>query len=240
MSVTQNQICNDTFSAAIVEAKNYNGWIVDFYKQYLKGDILEIGVGHGSFIDYVPSNISSYTGFDIDYALIEYAQNRNPNGKYICGDLSDTSFCTKMNDQKFDAILCINVLEHIPNHVAALQNMLSVLKPNGVILLFIPAFMSLYQDMDHLAGHERRYVIKDIKKLCNLTNSTIKKWNYFNAIGGIGWWINKFKKHSDLNAPNINKQILMFDKYILPFSKMMQPITCKLFGQSLYVVIQNN
>lgn len=231
-------ISNNTFSAAIVEARGYNQWIINFYKDYIRGDVLEIGVGHGSFVRYMPSTITSYTGFDIDPDLIKHAKKFNPGIAYICGDLSDSSFEKRIENRKFDTILCINVLEHIPNHGQALKNMLSALKTDGAILLFVPAFMELYQDMDKLAGHERRYVVNDLKKLCEENSCILKKWSYFNSIGGFGWWLNKFRKHANLNSHSINSQIKFFEKYVLPFSKLLQKCTAKFFGQSLYAVIK--
>ncbi|HZL50615.1 MAG TPA: class I SAM-dependent methyltransferase [Terracidiphilus sp.] len=38
----------------------------------------------------------------------------------------------------FDAITCVSVLEHIENHVAAIQNMASLLKPSGILVLTTP------------------------------------------------------------------------------------------------------
>lgn len=231
-------ISNETFSAAIVEAQGYNQWLINFYKEFIKGEILEIGVGHGCFVDYMPSTVTSYTGFDIDPNLIAWAKNRNPQACYIEGDLSSSNFQDVINNKTFDCILCINVLEHIEDHQKALQNMLRALNVKGKILLFVPAFMNLYQDMDKLAGHYRRYRIGDVQKLCEASGGEISKWAYFNPIGGIGWWVNKFRSHTNLNDPHINKQIRFFEKYILPFSKAFQPLCSKFFGQSLYCVIQ--
>lgn len=230
-------ISNETFSAAIVDAKNYNQWVVDFYKSYIRGDVLEIGVGHGSFIDFMPQEVSSYTGFDIDNLLIEAAQKRNPQAQYFCGDLACSDFSKTLKAKRFDTAICINVLEHIDNHQAALENLLNILKPHGRIILFVPAFMSLYQDMDRLAGHCRRYTKSSMQALCDTTNANLISCKYFNAIGGIGWWLNKFKTHTNLNDTSINAQIRFFDKYILPISKCVQPLSGEFFGQSLYCVI---
>jgi len=41
-------------------------------------------------------------------------------------------------DQTFDAITCLSVLEHIPNHQAAVQQMTSRLNPEGVLILTCP------------------------------------------------------------------------------------------------------
>ena len=39
----------DTYSAAIADARNYIEWQIEPFMPYLRGQILEVGIGHGSF-----------------------------------------------------------------------------------------------------------------------------------------------------------------------------------------------
>jgi hypothetical protein len=116
--------------------------------------------------------------------------------------------------------------------------MIGILSPTGHILLFVPAFQFLYMELDRLAGHYRRYTVSNLNSLTEKCGGDIVKWSYFNFIGGIGWWVNKFMIHQSLNDHSVNKQIRFFNKVILPISKIIQPLTKKIFGQSLYVVIR--
>lgn len=232
-----NSISNSTFSAAMLEADGYNRWIVNYHSSYLTSPLLEIGLGHGAFYDYLPHNITNYVGLDIDSKLVQHAQKLYPGNKYLCNDLASDTFSADIS-QKFNTIICFNVLEHIDNHEKALKNMLDVLSPQGYILLFVPAFQSLYTDMDHLAGHFRRYKISHLKELAKQCGGEIVEYSYFNFLGGIGWWVNRFFKHQTLNDDSINHQIRFFNKIILPLSKIIQPLTKKIFGQSLYVVLK--
>jgi len=231
-------ISNGTFSAAMLEAEAYNKWILTYYRSYIQNNLLEIGLGHGAFYKYLPDIIKNYVGVDIDEILVNHARCLHPNNKYVQADLASNSFLDAFQDKKINAILCFNVLEHIEDHEIALKNMLNILSPTGHILLFVPAFQSLYTDLDRLAGHYRRYTISDLNALTAKCEGEIIKWSYFNFIGGIGWWINKFMTHQSLNDHSINKQIRFFNKIILPISKFIQPLTKKIFGQSLYVVIR--
>lgn len=45
---------------------------------------------------------------------------------------------TKVNKNHFDLITCISVLEHIDNHLAAVEQMFSLLKPGGHLILTFP------------------------------------------------------------------------------------------------------
>jgi SAM-dependent methyltransferase len=230
-------VSNSTFSAAMLEAEDYNKWILNYYSLFIKNNLLEIGLGHGEFYKYLPRKITNYVGVDIDEKLVDHARSLNPQNQYFQADLSSINF-SDSHKNTFETVVCLNVLEHIENDTLALKNMIDTLTSSGHILLFVPAFQALYTDLDRLAGHYRRYKISDIKALCQRCDGHIVKWSYFNSIGGFGWWLNKFKKHDSLNDNNINWQIRFFNKVILPISKFFQPLTRKFFGQSLYVVIR--
>lgn len=229
---------NLTFSSAMLEAKEYNKWVLNYYTSYIKDPLLEIGLGHGAFYSYLPSTVNNYTGIDIDETLVNHAKNQNPHNQYLCMDLASKQFIDYFKGQKFNSIICFNVLEHISDDKMALKNMINVLTTSGHILLFVPAFQTLYTDLDRLAGHYRRYHFSTLDSLVKICGGEIAEWSYFNFIGGIGWWVNKFMKHHSLNDHTVNKQIWFFNKFILPFSKIIQPFTKKFFGQSLYCVIR--
>jgi len=97
----------------------------------------------------------------------------------------------------------------------------------------------LENDMDKMAGHYRRYVRKDLKQIVEKVGGKLLMNEYFNPIGGLGWYANKFMTHKDLDSPAINKQIRFFDKNIVPISKGVNPLTQSFFGQSVISVIQN-
>ncbi len=83
---------------------------------------LEIGCGRGAFQDIVPD----YTGIDVSDTVSKYIHKPF----YQCS-------ATKLpfEDDSFDAIWTITVLEHVPEPELALEEMRRVLKPNGLLFL---------------------------------------------------------------------------------------------------------
>jgi hypothetical protein len=61
---------------------------------------------------------------------------------------------------------------------------------------------------------------------------------YFNPVGALGWWLNKFVTHKNINSGNVNSQVMFFDKYVVPVSRLMNPLFKNIWGQSVYCVIQ--
>ena len=53
---------------------------------------------------------------------------------------------TRLTENQFDFVTCISVLEHIPNHDAAVRSMFSLLKPGGHLVLTFPYNECKYVD----------------------------------------------------------------------------------------------
>jgi SAM-dependent methyltransferase len=72
-------------------------------------------------------------------------------------------------DTSFDIVLSFGVLEHVPNHLASLQEINRILKPSGLIFcFFLPYHLSWTQRLAHLRGnfyHDRLYSKKMVKEL---------------------------------------------------------------------------
>ncbi|MEP3048388.1 MAG: class I SAM-dependent methyltransferase [Hyphomicrobiales bacterium] len=224
----------NTYSSAIIDAKNYTSWIVSLFQSYLGDKILEVGLGHGGYRAFL-KNVD-YTGADIDIQCIEHAKRSDPNGKYYQADLAASSFSETVGND-FDSILCCNVLEHIKDDDLALTHLLSALRPGGHLLLLVPSHELLYSDMDKLAGHHRRYSRRMLLRRLP-EGIIIKEVRYINPVGALGWFANRFASHNDLDTENINRQIIFFDRYVLPFTKVLGGLTGRFFGQSLICVVQ--
>jgi len=62
----------------------------------------------------------------------------------------------------FDAVVILNVLEHIEDDRAALEQIYRLLKPGGIAVLEVPAGPDLFDDYDRALKHFRRYSIDDL------------------------------------------------------------------------------
>lgn len=226
-----------TMSSAIEYADNYNLWILSLFATYIGESLLEIGTGQGNFKRYLPE-VKYYLSTDIDAEVIQRAQQRDPKGCYLQADVTAPNWCELVGAQPIDTILCINVLEHIANTAAAVHNLMRILQPGGHLLLFVPAFPALYSEMDRLAGHVMRYRKQDIQQLFADQPARIVRLGYFNAIGGVGWWVNQYFPHKNLDSQAINRQIEFFDRYVVPIAKRVDYVTHAFFGQSVIAVIQ--
>lgn len=231
----------ETMAEAMEFADNYNHWILTRFRPFLGNSLLEVGTGQGNFKKYLDQKVSHYVSVDIDEQVIARARKRDPQGIYEVADISSSKCLELKSCGTFDSILCVNVLEHVPDHQSGLGNMLQLLNPNGHLLLFVPAFPHLFNDLDRLAGHLRRYTRQDIQYMLESCPGTeLRVCEYFNPVGALGWFVNKLKKHENINSKGVNSQVRFFDRYLVPISKVLNPAFKHFWGQSLYCIIRRN
>lgn len=225
-----------TYSTAIESADNYTRWILSGFRPFFGRSLLEVGLGHGGYRQFLPPDLD-YLGVDIDPDSVARAQTRNPEDVYLVADITDPHLTARLSSRVIDTVLCVNVLEHIERDEAAVESMLSMLTPGGHLLILVPAFAALYSGLDRMAGHVRRYTLADVPRLV-CRNGLVVRQHYFNAVGGLGWWINKAMRHSNLDSDAVNSQIRLFDRYVVPIARAVDPVTRRFFGQSMICVIR--
>jgi len=226
-----------TYSSAIEHASNYSSWILESFRPYIGRRVLEVGLGHGALRAMLPP-LDEYVGIDLDAEAIDDARFKYPADTYIVADISTPGLRDRIGMDDFDTVLCLNVLEHVEDDASALAQLLSVLRPGGHLSLFVPAFPALYSDMDRMAGHCRRYTRAAIGRLATEKRADLVVNRYFNAIGGVGWWLNKLGRHQSLDDPSVNRQIELFDRWLVPLSRRVDRVTSSFFGQSIVCVFQ--
>ncbi|MFA4858801.1 MAG: class I SAM-dependent methyltransferase [Candidatus Margulisiibacteriota bacterium] len=217
----------------MAQAEHYAQWIHAEFKPYLKGKILEIGCGIGTFshllenyaaldcVDLLPECIAAARAKIKDLSLV----------RFMAGDFLTLA----LPAANYDTVICINVLEHIEPDLAALEKMRGLLAGKGNLLLMVPAFHGLYGSMDKALGHCRRYDKKELlQKLlrAGFNNVTCR---YLNSLGVFGWWFNgKILRRDNLSE----SQAIFYDRLVIPVLAKVEKIMRPPFGMSLLIIAQ--
>lgn len=94
---------------------DYHNWII---KQLDSGwSILDVGCGNGALTSDVSKHCKHVVGIDMSKKNIQEAKKRS-GGDFICADVTEYPI-----DNKFDAIILSNVLEHIEDRVSFLKKL---------------------------------------------------------------------------------------------------------------------
>ncbi len=84
-------------------------------------------------------------------------------------------------ERSYDVICALDVVEHLEDDGAALQWMAGHLKPQGLLLLTVPAYNSLYSDHDRALGHWRRYTAASLLRVIPKELAPVS-FSYFNML----------------------------------------------------------
>lgn len=182
----------DRFGESTLESMNqadrYNQWTLNQFKEFLKGKILEVGCGIGNFTKSLLEYGEVY-GIDIRKDYVEKTEKilSKSNVRIGLGDIEKGKYFFK--NEKFDTVVCINVLEHIKQDDLVINNMYKILNKEGYLVLITPSHPFLYGEIDKSIGHYRRYTKKAIVAKLESSGFKILKFRSLNLIGSIGWFI---------------------------------------------------
>ena len=200
-------------------------------------DVLEIGCGTGQNLWFLKNQsrfkqkVKSLTGFDPK--LSEEFKIRKDIADLFENDLSNIK-------PGFDLILAMDVLEHIENDQDALNKWKTLLNPDGVILITVPAFNCLWSYHDEFLEHKRRYIKSTLLPVTKNSNLKPLYLNYaFSYLFPVMYLMRKLVKtnqKSDLKLPNI---------FINSILKMMGKMEYywgggRFFGTSLIGIFKKN
>ncbi len=129
-------------------------------KEWVQGDLLEVGCGEGRGIDLLMPIISSYCAVDKIEGAIARLGEKYPKGKFISGHLPPLPYA----DSSFDSLVSFQVIEHIEDDSLFLKEIYRVLRPGGIALLTTPnRLMSLSRN----PWHVREYTSEELKALAS-------------------------------------------------------------------------
>ena len=136
--------------------------------------ILDVGCGTGANLELL-AEFGSAEGVDISADALSFCRQRG---------LSDVkqgeAEALPYDDQSFEVVAALDVVEHLDDDVAGLKEMYRVLRPGGRALLFVPAFMFLWGVQDDISHHRRRYTLQQLREVVRAAGFEIERATYVN------------------------------------------------------------
>ncbi len=107
------------------------------------GKILDIGCHSGTFTKRIVQKIGTdkVYGIDISPSAIKLAQVRIPFGHFSVGDAQKLTFPANT----FEAVFCLEMLEHVDDPAAVISEIKRVLKPGGYGVILVPTDNRLFR-----------------------------------------------------------------------------------------------
>jgi SAM-dependent methyltransferase len=153
--------------------------IVDYFlsKLNLPTDtkILEAGCGTGGNLSLL-AQYGQVFAIESNEMAREFA-SQNPDAEVKAGMLpNDIPF----QNEKFDLIVLLDVLEHLEEDARSLQALSGRVKAGGYLVVTVPALPLLWSQHDDKHHHYRRYVKTGLRQLVENADFKIIKLSYFN------------------------------------------------------------
>ena len=219
-------------------------WLIQsFFPRNKAIQVLDLGCGTGNVLAFLARRLKgSFTGLDSSKFML--SKHKGPKSiRLVHGDLYAPAF----KPHSFDVVLSLDVLEHLKDDTGCLKSIDRMLKPGGVAILVVPAFMCLWSVHDDLNNHFRRYSWKELNEKTDLIRGN-KRLFFWNAASFIPKLIARFlfskrelkKGSSDIEEPvytafPINQLVQLW----LGFENIWLTHGLPLpFGSSLVVVIK--
>jgi SAM-dependent methyltransferase len=149
-------------------------------RQGRKLRLLDYGCGTGRNLLYFGEHSNAF-GADMEPEAVRLCRKRGLDD-VIQLDSADPRELAPRFAGQFDVITMLDVLEHIPDDVLALQRMHVLLKPDGRLLLTVPAYDWLWSGEDELSHHQRRYTAASLKQTAEAAGYSVLHCSYFNTI----------------------------------------------------------
>jgi len=224
---------NEDFEfASLMAAKNYRAAILNDFRGPLRGNVIEVGAGIGQITAHLLEcgDIRNLTSIEPSGDFCSRIRSQFPDLDLVQGTISDLR-----TEKDWNAILSINVLEHIEADEAELAIYHGLLKPtNGTLCLFVPARSEIYAPIDRDFGHYRRYALPELKRKLDYAGFKIQELRYYNMVGYFAWWANfcVFKKRAfDIRS------VRLFDRMIFPAVHWFERhVSAPPFGQSIIAI----
>ena len=136
--------------------------------------ILDVGCGTGANLKML-ATCGRVEGVDISPQAVEFCRQRGLDSVKL-GAIEHLPY----ESDSFELVTALDVIEHLDDDVAGLREMRRVLRRDGRLLLFVPAFMFLWGVQDDVSNHRRRYTLPRLLSAVKEAGFSVESASYAN------------------------------------------------------------
>lgn len=214
-----------------VTARRWKRYWSSFITPVLHGDVLEVGAGIGANVSLLcVDSVRRWVCLEPDVMLCQRLPveleraGLGDRCQIVHGTLGGLP-----EGESFDAVLYLDVLEHIADDGTELRHAATRLRPGGALIILAPAHPWLYSDFDRAIGHERRYTKPTILKVIppGLREEFLI---YLDSAGLLASGANRLLLRQAMPS---SQQVLFWDRVLVPCSRITDRLLRYSLGKSL-------
>ena len=210
----------------MARAVRWKTYVAAMLRPWLRGAVLEVGAGIGANIPYLHQPpVRDWTALEPDAA--QAARIGDPRARVIVGTLAAVDPA-----DRYDAILYVDVLEHIADDAGELRRAAALLRAEGHLIVLAPAHPLLFSPMDERVGHYRRYTRARLRAIT--PPGCVPVWlGGLDSAGFLASLANRFVLRAERISPG---QLALWDGGLVPVSRVLDRLLGYRFGKSLLAV----
>ena len=203
---------------------------------FLAGDVLEVGAGRGGTTPFLWSaRVVSWRCLEPDPALCREIERKIAAGELPAGCGAEVgSVAGLAAERRFDAVVYVDVLEHVEDDRSELASAARHLREGGHLVVLGPAHPWLYSPFDAAIGHFRRYSRASLRALAPPGLAEVAA-GYLDSAGLLASAGNRLLLRTADPAP---AQIGFWDRWLVPVSERLDRLLAGRVGKSVFVVWQ--
>ncbi len=219
------------------EARRYAAHLFSLFRPHIGSRVLEVGSGIGTMSRPLADLAQLVVGIEPNMNCAVRVQQVMRNHPRFTLRTCHLEECdpAELASFNFDTVLCVNVLEHIEDDVAALRTFRDAVVPGGRVLIFVPAVQAAYGPLDAELGHHRRYSAASLGKAFGAAGLDLRLLRYTNPIGLLGWM---FNAHVTKSRAHSLTQVRLFETLVAPWALPLERVLRPPVGLSLVAVGQ--
>jgi SAM-dependent methyltransferase len=222
--------------ALFATATNWKSYFAQALAPFIGARVLEVGSGLGANIAYLHGRtVRDWTSLEPDESLARHIARRIAAGDLpaTCHVVAGTISAIKPANV-FDTILYIDVLEHIADDAGELAAAARALAPGGHLIVLAPAHQFLFSPFDVAIGHFRRYDATTLPALAP-PGCRLRACMMLDCAGLLASLANRLLLRAETPSP---RQIALWDRVLVPISRLLDVITGRRIGKSVVAVWQ--
>ena len=213
---------------SLESARNYNAWVASLARPYLGARPVEIGSGLGGNAElWLEAGVPHITVSDITPGALAALRSRFATDSRV--EVAEIDLL-QPPDREHTAVVAVNVLEHIDDHVGALRSAQKLLGNGGHVVVFVPAFEFAMSRFDLAIGHMRRYTRRSLRAAMEEAGLDVVKVHYVNAPGLFGWLVGMKLLRME---PKDGLPLRAWDRVVVPVARSVETRRTPPFGQSV-------
>jgi hypothetical protein len=177
-----------------------------------------------------------------ELVAIEPGANTFPHlEKHFKGDSRVTTLDGYLSDHsqslRANAVVAVNVLEHVKDHEAFLKEARAATISGGSLCLFVPALPAIFGTLDTVFEHYRRYTRSSLRQVIEAAGWKIERVSYMNFPGIAAWFMaGRIFRKTNIAASDART----YDRFVVPWLSRLESIVPPPIGSNLVAIAKKS